>query len=151
MAPWGLPGIRRASVSWKECMWIFPKKAQEQIRLKFVVELLVLWQPGVLISVTDINLIFHSCDPGFCLWDSGPWSLCSLVHKSCFAQDCPLTILLILFQNSCLPVLLSHCYGLTVDGRVILKRVQQRQPHDQVTPKGSWKKRNQVNMGSKGN
>ena len=41
-------------------MRIFCKKAQEQIRLQFIVELLVLWQLGVLLSVTEMKLIFHS-------------------------------------------------------------------------------------------
>ena len=39
-------------------MRIFRKKTQEQVRLKFRVELLVLWQLGILISVTEIKLIF---------------------------------------------------------------------------------------------
>ena len=147
-------GVTRNKEGFWELKGVYVNFSQESTgayKLKFVVELLVLWQPGVLISVTKIKLIFHSCDRGFCLWDSGPWGLCSLVRKSSFAQGCPPTTLLILFQNSCLPVLLSHCYGLTVDGGVILKRVQQRQPHDLLTLKGSCKKRNRVTMGSKGN
>ena len=48
-----------------ECMSIFCKKAREQIRLKFIVELLVLWQLGILVSATEIKFIFYSCEPGF--------------------------------------------------------------------------------------
>ena len=46
VAPSWLSGTGRASVRGKKCVRIFCKKAQEQIRLKFIVELLVLWQLG---------------------------------------------------------------------------------------------------------
>lgn len=124
-------GVSRNKEGFCELKGVYVNFSQESTgadKLKFMVGLLVLWQPGVLISVTGIKLIFHSCDPGFCLWDSGPRGLYSLVRNSCFAQGCPPTSLLILFQNSCLPVLLSHCYGLTVDGRVILRRVHRGSP-----------------------
>ena len=42
----------------KKCRRIFCKKAQEEIRLKSIVELFVLGQLGILISVTEITLIF---------------------------------------------------------------------------------------------
>ena len=47
-----------ASVRGKKCRRIFCKKAQEEIRLKSIVELFVLGQLGILISVTEITLIF---------------------------------------------------------------------------------------------
>ena len=51
-------GIGRASERRKKCTRIFCKKTQEQIRLKFTVELLVLWQLGILLSVTErVNLL----------------------------------------------------------------------------------------------
>ena len=76
-----------------------------------------------------------------------PGSL-SFSYKACFAQGCSP----ILFQNSCPPVLLSHFYGLTMDGRGVSKRVRKRHPPlSKVTPKGSCKERNQVTMGGKCN
>ena len=43
----------------KECRRIFCKKTPDQIRLKFLVELLILWQLSILISVADkVNLSF---------------------------------------------------------------------------------------------
>ena len=42
VAPWWLSGLGSASVREKTCMRIFCKKAQVQIQLKFIVELLVL-------------------------------------------------------------------------------------------------------------
>ena len=73
-------------------MRIFCKKAQEQIRLKLITELLVLWQLGILVSVTETKLIFYSCEPGFCLWDSGPQGLCSLVSRPVLPKAIPLVL-----------------------------------------------------------
>lgn len=50
VAPWWLSGVGRASVRGEKHVRIFCRKAQEQIRLKCVVELLVLWQLGILVS-----------------------------------------------------------------------------------------------------
>ena len=61
VAPWWLSEIGSASVRRKRCVIILRKKAQEQIRWKFIVELLVLWQRGILISITEIKLIFYPC------------------------------------------------------------------------------------------
>ena len=41
----------------KKCLRIFCKKAQEQIRVKCIVELLVLWQLGIVVSATEIKLL----------------------------------------------------------------------------------------------
>ena len=49
-------------------MIIFCKKAPEQIRLKFIVEFLVLWQLSIFISVTEKEVSFYCCEPDFCLW-----------------------------------------------------------------------------------
>lgn len=57
-APGWLSGMGSASVRGKKCRRIFCKKAQEEIRLKSIVELFVLGQLGILISVTEITLIF---------------------------------------------------------------------------------------------
>ena len=57
-APWWLSGIGSASGRGKECMRSFCKRAPEQVRLKFAVELLPLWQLGKLANVTEI--IFYS-------------------------------------------------------------------------------------------
>lgn len=56
----------------EKCMRIFCKKAQEQIWLKFTVELLVLWQLGILSSGPEVMLIFYFCDPGFSPPGLGP-------------------------------------------------------------------------------
>ena len=64
VAPWWLSGIGSVSMSRKKCMKIFCRKAQEQIRLKFIVEP-VSWQLSVLVSVAEIKLIFYSCKHGF--------------------------------------------------------------------------------------
>ena len=42
----------------KESMRIFCKKALEEIRLKFIVELLILCQPSILACVTEIKVNF---------------------------------------------------------------------------------------------
>lgn len=55
-----LSGIGSASVRGKKCMRLFCKKAQEEVSLKCIVEFFVLWQPGILISVTEIKLTFYS-------------------------------------------------------------------------------------------
>lgn len=84
----------------KESMRIFCKKALEEIRLKFIVELLILCQPSILACVTEIKVnffFFHFWEPGFYFWDPGPQGLCSLASKACFAQN----QFLILFLNSC--------------------------------------------------
>ena len=62
--------VRHRESFWrgKECMRIFCKKAQVQIRLKFIVEILVLWQQGILVSVTEVKSIFYSCKPVFVLF-----------------------------------------------------------------------------------
>lgn len=52
----------------KECMRIFCKKAQEQIRFKFMAELLVLWQVGILVGVAEMKVIFYSWEPACRLW-----------------------------------------------------------------------------------
>ena len=41
-------------------MIIFCKITQKLIRLKFIVELLVFWQQGILLSVTEIFFFFFS-------------------------------------------------------------------------------------------
>ena len=86
VAAWWLSGIESVSVQGKKCMRIFCKEAQEQMWLKFTVELLVLWQLGILSSGPEVTLIFYICDPGFSPRDLDPKGLCSLVCKACSAQ-----------------------------------------------------------------
>ena len=71
-------------------MIIFCKITQKLIRLKFIVELLVFWQQGILLSVTEIFFFFFfSCQLGFCFWDSDAQGLCSLAYTTCFAKALP--------------------------------------------------------------
>ena len=86
----------------KESMRIFCRKALEEIRLKFIVEFLILCQLSILACITEIKVhffffFFYSWEPGFYSWDPGPRDLCSLASKACFAQNQSL----ILFLNSC--------------------------------------------------
>ena len=106
-------GIASASTRGKNCMRIFCRKAQEQIRIKCIVELLVLWQLDIVVGVNrgKVNLLLLRawcvcvcvCT---CVWDSGPQGLCSLACKACFALGhSP-----VLFQNVCRSVLCVHTY-----------------------------------------
>ena len=71
----------------KKCMRIFCRKAQEQIRLQFIVEILVLWQLGILVSLTEVIFYSHQLDVSA--------GLCSVACTACSAQGRPL----VLFQN----------------------------------------------------
>ena len=101
----------------KESMRIFCKKALEEIRLKFIVELLILCQPSILACVTEIKVnffFFHFWEPGFYFWDPGPQGLCSLALKACFAQGCSLVLSSCLcsisvFWKKLLMKFLTHC------------------------------------------
>ena len=106
VAAWWLSGIESVSVQGKKCMRIFCKEAQEQMWLKFTVELLVLWQLGILSSGPEVTLIFYFCDPGFSPRDLDPKGLCSLVYKPCFGQGIPWSFCKIV-------VLLSFCLSPT--------------------------------------
>ena len=56
-------GVSRNKEGFCELKGVYVNFSQESTgadKLKFMVGLLVLWQPGVLISVTGIKLIFHS-------------------------------------------------------------------------------------------
>lgn len=50
--------LGNASGRGKECVRSFCKRAPEQVRLKSALELLPLWQLGILVNVTEI--IFYS-------------------------------------------------------------------------------------------
>lgn len=105
VAAWWLSGIESVSVQGKKCMRIFCKEAQEQMWLKFTVELPVLWQLyyTILRSGPEVTLIFYFCDLGFSPTGLGPqgplffslqglfcprpvffWSDCTLVFLSYF-------------------------------------------------------------------
>lgn len=57
--PGWLSGIgSNTSMRGKKYMRLYCKKVQEQIRLKSIVELPVLWQLSILINTTEIKLIF---------------------------------------------------------------------------------------------
>ena len=101
--------IGSASVRGKKCMRIFCEITRKLIRLKFIVELLVFWQQGVLLSITEIKLFFSSCQPGFCFWDSDVQGLCSLAYMTCFAQGPSL----VLFQNGSTLFLSFRCCSVT--------------------------------------
>ncbi len=64
-------GIASASTRGKKHMRIFCKKAQEQIRVKCTVELLVLGQLGIVVVSTEVKLIFYSREPRMCVWGGG--------------------------------------------------------------------------------
>ena len=88
-------------------MRIFCRKAQEQIRLQFIVEILVLWQLGILLSVTEIKLIFRSFRSLFFV--SGPQTPGAFVLSSqglFFSR--PFPVLFPKWLCFCLPVSRYH-------------------------------------------
>ena len=64
----------------KKCMIIFCKITQKLIWLKFIVELLVFWQQGILLSVTEIKIIFFFLPAGLFLGLRCPGPLFFSLH-----------------------------------------------------------------------